>query len=67
MTQLAIVADDLTGAADTGACFANAGFSTVISLSGTAISDADGPAWDGQPASLTMTLPPLAVVWLVPE
>jgi D-threonate/D-erythronate kinase len=41
VTQLAIVADDLTGAADTGACFANAGFSTVISLSGTAISDAD--------------------------
>jgi D-threonate/D-erythronate kinase len=41
MTQLAIVADDLTGAADTGACFANAGFATVIPLSGTAIPDAD--------------------------
>src|SRR5215213_10393726 len=41
VTQLAIVADDLTGAADTGACFANAGFATVIPLSDTAIPDAD--------------------------
>ena len=41
MPQLVIVADDLTGAADTGACFAGAGFATVIPLSGTTIPDAD--------------------------
>jgi len=41
VTQLAIIADDLTGAADTGACFAAAGFATVIPLSGAAIPDAD--------------------------
>jgi D-threonate/D-erythronate kinase len=41
MPQLAIVADDLTGAADTGACFASAGFATVIPLSGAPIPDAD--------------------------
>ena len=41
MIQLVIVADDLTGAADTGACFANAGLATVIPLSGAAIPDAD--------------------------
>ena len=32
MPQLLIVADDLTGAADTGACFARAGLGTVIRL-----------------------------------
>ena len=36
MAQLAIVADDLTGAADTSACFAGAGYATVIPLAGTA-------------------------------
>ena len=41
MPQLVIVADDLTGAADTGACFASAGFATVVPLSGTPIPDAD--------------------------
>ncbi len=41
MTQLAIIADDLTGAADTGACFAKAGLATVIALSSAAIPDAD--------------------------
>src|SRR5687767_15126123 len=41
MPQLAIVADDLTGAADTGACFASAGLGTVIRLSGTTIPIAD--------------------------
>ena len=41
MTLLFIIADDLTGAADTGACFANAGLATVIPLSGAAIPDAD--------------------------
>jgi uncharacterized protein YgbK (DUF1537 family) len=41
MPQLAIVADDLTGAADTGACFASAGLGTVIRLSSTASSSAD--------------------------
>jgi 1,4-alpha-glucan branching enzyme len=33
---------------------------------GTAKADAGVP-WHGQPASLLLTLPPLAVVWLVPE
>jgi uncharacterized protein YgbK (DUF1537 family) len=41
MPQLVIVADDLTGAADTGACFAGAGLATVIPLSGTMIPNAD--------------------------
>ena len=41
MPQLVIVADDLTGAADTGACFASAGFATVIPFSGTTIPSAD--------------------------
>jgi uncharacterized protein YgbK (DUF1537 family) len=41
MPQLVIVADDLTGAADTGACFASAGLGTVIRLTGTAIPTAD--------------------------
>jgi uncharacterized protein YgbK (DUF1537 family) len=41
MPQLVIVADDLTGAADTGACFASAGLATVIPLSDAEIPDAD--------------------------
>ncbi len=41
MSQLVIVADDLTGAADTGACFASAGFATVVPLSSTTIPNAD--------------------------
>lgn len=32
MSQLAIIADDLTGAADTSACFADAGFSVALPL-----------------------------------
>src|SRR5215208_1968791 len=41
MPQLAIVADDLTGAADTSACFATAGLATVIRLSGATMPEAD--------------------------
>ncbi len=41
MPQLAIVADDLTGAADTSACFAKAGLATVIRLSGATVPNAD--------------------------
>jgi uncharacterized protein YgbK (DUF1537 family) len=41
MPQVVIVADDLTGAADTSACFAQAGLGTVIHLSGTTVPDAD--------------------------
>jgi uncharacterized protein YgbK (DUF1537 family) len=41
MPQLVVIADDLTGAADTGACFAGAGFSTVIPLTSGAVPDAD--------------------------
>lgn len=41
MPQLAIVADDLTGAADTGACFAAVGLATLIRLEATAASNAD--------------------------
>jgi 1,4-alpha-glucan branching enzyme len=29
--------------------------------------DASGPAWHDQPQSAELRLPPLAVVWLVPE
>jgi D-threonate/D-erythronate kinase len=41
MAQLAVIADDLTGAADTSACFADAGLSTVIPLFGSAHPAAD--------------------------
>jgi D-threonate/D-erythronate kinase len=41
MPQLVVIADDLTGAADTGACFAGAGCSTVIPLSSGAVPHAD--------------------------
>lgn len=41
MTHLAIVADDLTGAADSAGYFAVAGLSTAIPLGGAALPDAD--------------------------
>lgn len=41
MSQLAIVADDLTGAADTSACFAGAGYATVIPFAGPPYPAAD--------------------------
>ncbi len=41
MPRLIIVADDLTGAADTGACFADAGLATVIPLGGAPAPPAD--------------------------
>jgi D-threonate/D-erythronate kinase len=41
MPRVLIVADDLTGAADTGACFAARGLSTAIPLQGAATPDAD--------------------------
>lgn len=41
MTMLAIVADDLTGAADTSACFADAGWRTAISFAASAPGDVD--------------------------
>jgi uncharacterized protein YgbK (DUF1537 family) len=39
--QLAILADDLTGAADAGGTFASAGFSTVIALGESRVEDVD--------------------------
>jgi D-threonate/D-erythronate kinase len=41
MPQLAIVADDLTGTADTGARFAAVGLATLIRLKGTMAPNAD--------------------------
>jgi uncharacterized protein YgbK (DUF1537 family) len=41
MPQLALVADDLTGAADSSACFADHGLSTVIPLTGPSFPAAD--------------------------
>jgi uncharacterized protein YgbK (DUF1537 family) len=41
MLQLVVIADDLTGAADTGACFAGAGLSTVIPLTSGVVPHAD--------------------------
>ena len=41
MTMLAIVADDLTGAADTSSCFADAGCRTVIPFTSVAPGDVD--------------------------
>ena len=55
MPQLAIVADDLTGAADTSACFANAGLATVIRLSGATVPNADVLA--SRPKAGTWTRP----------
>jgi len=34
---------------------------------GSATFDADGPPWHEQPTSAALTLPPLAVLWLVPD
>lgn len=39
--QIAVIADDLTGAADTGASFANHGLTTLVSLNPDNIVDAD--------------------------
>ena len=44
MTMLAIVADDLTGAADTSACFADAGWRTVIPFTSVAPGGVDALA-----------------------
>src|SRR4051794_16611902 len=41
MTLLSIVADDLTGAADTSACFADVGWRTVIPFTTVAPGDVD--------------------------
>jgi uncharacterized protein YgbK (DUF1537 family) len=41
MLQIAIIADDLTGAADTGARFAQAGLVTVITLAPGRLPPAD--------------------------
>jgi uncharacterized protein YgbK (DUF1537 family) len=61
MPQLVIVADDLTGAADTSACFAQADLSTVIHLSGTAIPDADVLAVSTESRDLDKTAAAAAV------
>ena len=39
--QVTVIADDLTGAADTGACFAGRGLTTLVSLHPDHIADAD--------------------------
>jgi uncharacterized protein YgbK (DUF1537 family) len=39
--RLVIIADDLTGAADTGACFADAGLATLIDFGGSRPTDVD--------------------------
>ena len=41
MAQLVIVADDLTGAADTGACFADAGLITAIRFEDSTVLNSD--------------------------
>ncbi len=41
MSQFVIIADDLTGAADTGACFASAGLATVIPFADSPLPAAD--------------------------
>jgi uncharacterized protein YgbK (DUF1537 family) len=61
MPQLVIVADDLTGAADTSACFAQAGLSTVIHLSGTTVPNADVLAVSTESRDLDKTAAAAAV------
>ena len=61
MPQLVIVADDLTGAADTSACFAQAGMGTVIHLSGSAIPNADVLAVSTESRDLDKTTAATAV------
>ena len=53
MTMLAIVADDLTGAADTSACFADAGWRTVIPFTAVAPSGIDVLALSTESRDLT--------------
>lgn len=53
MTMLAIVADDLTGAADTSACFADAGWRTVIPFTSVAPDDVDVLALSTESRDLT--------------
>jgi uncharacterized protein YgbK (DUF1537 family) len=61
MPQLVIVADDLTGAADTSACFAQAGLGTVIGLSGTTVPNADVAAVSTESRDLDGTAAAAAV------
>ena len=61
MLQLVIVADDLTGAADTGASFAAAGFSTVIPLTSGAIPDAEVVVLSTESRDMSATEAALAV------
>lgn len=53
MTMLAVVADDLTGAADTSACFADAGWRTVIPFTAVAPSGIDVLALSTESRDLT--------------
>jgi uncharacterized protein YgbK (DUF1537 family) len=53
MTLLAIVADDLTGAADTSACFADAGWRTVIPFTSVAPGNVDVLALSTESRDLT--------------
>jgi uncharacterized protein YgbK (DUF1537 family) len=61
MPRLVIVADDLTGAADTSACFAQAGLSTVIHLSGMTVPNADVLAVSTESRDLDKTAAAAAV------
>jgi len=61
MPQLVIVADDLTGAADASACFAQAGLGTVIRLSGTTVPNADVLAVSTESRDLDKTAAAAAV------
>src|SRR3954468_14754950 len=61
MPQLTIVADDLTGAADTSACFASAGLGTMIRLSGSTVPNADVLAVSTESRDLDKTAAAAAV------
>jgi uncharacterized protein YgbK (DUF1537 family) len=61
MPRLVIVADDLTGAADTSACFAQAGLGTVIHLSGMTVPNADVLAVSTESRDLDKTAAAAAV------
>ena len=61
MPRLVISADDVTGAADTSACFAQAGLGTVIHLSDTTVPNADVLAVSTESRDLDKTAAAAAV------
>lgn len=71
VVHLAILADDLTGAADTGASFASRGFATTILFAASQVTEAEGvvipDAFDGPDSPYVPYMPHVPHVPHVPE